>query len=118
MSLFQVYLRLRPPIAQNSTGQATKASEYLTVEPPEDEYAGDDESNQTRSWPTHVTAQPPNESRKRAVEKFAFTKVFEEQASQFDVFQECEMVSMVKDVLEGARDGVVATLGATGSGKV
>ncbi|EGD95178.1 kinesin family protein [Trichophyton tonsurans CBS 112818] len=60
-SLFQVYLRLRPPI-QNK--HDAKQEPFLSIEPPE----GDE------PFPTHITVQPPNDARKRAVEKFAFTK--------------------------------------------
>ena len=68
--------------------------------------------------PTHITLNPPSDSRKRAVEKFAFTKVFEEQAEQIDIFKGTGIVSLVEGVLGEARDGLVATLGVTGSGKV
>jgi len=52
------------------------------------------------------------------VEKFAFTKVFEEQAEQIDIFRGTGVVPLVEGVLGEARDGLVATLGVTGSGKV
>lgn len=69
--------------------------------------------------PTHITLNPPSDSRKRAVEKFAFTRVFEEQADQMDVFKGAGILPLVGGVLgEGRRDGLVATLGVTGSGKV
>lgn len=67
---------------------------------------------------THITLQPPADSRKRAVERFGFTKVFEENASQLDVFQDTGMEETVKGVMLEGRDGLVATLGVTGSGKV
>lgn len=104
-SLFQVYLRLRPPI-QNK--HDAKQEPFLSIEPPE----GDE------PFPTHITVQPPNDARKRAVEKFAFTKVFEEEATQLDVFQESGMPSLINAVLLENRDSLVATLGVTGSGKV
>ncbi|KAK2742365.1 hypothetical protein FQN55_007899 [Onygenales sp. PD_40] len=116
-SLFQVYLRLRPPMNPNTAAQASK-QEYLTVERPESQSTEeDDDGKESFAWPTHITVQPPNESRKRAVEKFAFTKVFEEDASQLELFEEAEMVSLIKGVLCERRDGLVATLGVTGSGK-
>ena len=68
--------------------------------------------------PTHITIHPPSDSRKRAVEKFAFTKVFEERAEQIDVFRGTGVVPLVEGVLGEGRDGLVATLGVTGSGKV
>lgn len=68
--------------------------------------------------PTHITLNPPSDSRKRAVEKFAFTKVFEEQAEQIDIFKGTGVVPLIEGVLGDGRDGLVATLGVTGSGKV
>lgn len=105
-SLFEVYLRLRPPYTQQQ--QEGYGERYLTVEPPE-KYGSD---------PTRILLQPPSESRKRAVEKFAFTKVFEEDAQQLDLFKGTRMDSLVKGVLCDGQDGMVATLGVTGSGKV
>jgi hypothetical protein len=73
--------------------------------------------------PTHVTIKPPvDDKRKRAVERFGFTRVFEEDAGQLDLFSGTGAVSMIEGVLgargrEG-RDGLLATLGVTGSGKV
>lgn len=109
-SLFQVYLRLRPPIAEN----LDESDRFLTVESPE----GQDDAEIVAPVPTHITLQPPNDSRKRAVERFGFTKVFEEGASQLDVFHDTGMESLVRGVLKEGRDGLVATLGVTGSGKV
>ncbi|EER26605.1 kinesin, putative [Coccidioides posadasii C735 delta SOWgp] len=114
-SLFQVYLRLRPPIGQNADLQNQK-SDYLIVEPPEEAGSSDD-TDGARLWSKYITVQPPNDSRKRAVEKFAFTKVFEERASQLEVFEETGMVPLIKGVLVEGRDGLVATLGVSGSGK-
>lgn len=68
--------------------------------------------------PTHITLNPPSDSRKRAVEKFAFTKVFEEPAEQIDIFRGTGAVPLVEGVIGEGRDGLVATLGVTGSGKV
>ncbi|OBS25322.1 hypothetical protein FPOA_05855 [Fusarium poae] len=103
-NLFEVYLRLRPPPLRNGDGER-----ILEVEPPEDD-----------SKATHVVLNPPTD-RRRAIEKFAFTQVFEEEASQLDVFHGTEIVPFVEGVLapqggEGT-DAVVATLGVTGSGK-
>jgi hypothetical protein len=114
-ALFQVYLRLRPPPASNNLYPALPTGErFLIVE-----QAKEDEQD---SAPTHITLNPPNDNRRRAVEKFAFTKVFEESASQLDVFEGTGVIPLIEGVLgpnggEG-RDGLLATLGVTGSGKV
>lgn len=110
-SLFQVYLRLRPPITQRHD----ESERFLTVEPPE---TSQDGGEIVVPVPTHVTLQPPSDSRKRAIERFGFTKVFEERASQLDIFHDTGMESLVRGVLKESRDGLVATLGVTGSGKV
>ncbi|KAI5862515.1 kinesin [Durotheca rogersii] len=103
-NLFQVYLRLRPPPAGNASGER-----FLLVEDP-----ADDES------PTHITLNPPND-RRRAIEKFAFTRVFEEDATQLDLFQGTRVLPLVEGVLAphggDGTDGLLATLGVTGSGK-
>ncbi|KAL1969604.1 hypothetical protein VTN77DRAFT_8157 [Rasamsonia byssochlamydoides] len=112
-SLFQVYLRLRPPITQQEASNAHPGERCLIVEPLTPTERTQDSANR----PTHITLQPPNDSRKRAVEKFAFTKVFEEDAGQLDVFEGTGMVSLINGVLNEGRDGLVATLGVTGSGK-
>ena len=83
---------------------------YLTVEPPCGESQG--------SKPTHITIRPPSDSRKRGVEKFAFSKVFEEEAGQLEIFRETGVIPLVEGVLGEGRDGLLATLGVTGSGKV
>jgi len=111
-SLFQVYLRLRPPI-QNQIPKAVDDEPWLIVEPPTS--TCDDLQD---SSPTHVTLQPPNDSRKRAVEKFGFTQVFREDATQLEIFESTGTVQLVKNILSTGRDGLVATLGVTGSGKV
>lgn len=105
-SLFDVYLRLRP-------STATNRERFLDVENhPESEQA-----------PTHITIKPPaDDHRKRAIEKFAFTRVYEEHAGQRELFESTGCVGLLEGVLgkdgrEG-RDGLVATLGVTGSGKV
>jgi hypothetical protein len=116
-SLFQVYLRLRPPTSQQPGASVER---YLIVEPPDAPPAtnGSENASTEPAAPTHITLQPPNDSRKRAVEKFAFTKVFEENSSQLDLLQGTGMVSLVKGALREGRDGLVATLGCSGSGKV
>ncbi|KAL2834940.1 P-loop containing nucleoside triphosphate hydrolase protein [Aspergillus cavernicola] len=111
-SLFQVYLRLRPPISQQQDDQSERC---LTVEEPETSHSGADEP--TITAPTHITLQPPSDGRKREVERFGFTRVFDESASQLNVFQDTGLPSLVKGVLIEQRDGLVATLGVTGSGK-
>ncbi|PMD63677.1 P-loop containing nucleoside triphosphate hydrolase protein [Hyaloscypha bicolor E] len=106
-ALFQVYLRLRPP----PTNQQIATERFLSVEEP----ANDDE------LPTHITLNPPNDNRRRAVEKFAFTTVFEEEATQLNLFHGTGVLPLVEGVLgpQGGdgRDGLLATLGVTGSGK-
>lgn len=103
-SLFDVYLRLRPsPTAGNER--------FLDVEHNDEDY------------PKHITIKPPsNDHRKRAVERFAFTRVFEEGAGQADLFDGVGVLPLIEGVLgrEGCegRDGLLATLGVTGSGKV
>ena len=103
-ALFDVYLRLRPSSASNK-------ERFLDVERLE------------HFAPTHVTVKPSaSDSRKRAVERFAFTRVFEEHAGQRELFESTGALQLVEGVLGGVRregrDGLVATLGATGSGKV
>ena len=104
-NLFQVYLRLRPPPARN-----TDPDRFLLVEEPEGDYA-----------PTHITLNPPSD-RRRAIEKFAFTRVFEEDATQLDLFHGTKVLPLVEGVLAphggDGTDGLLATLGVTGSGKV
>jgi hypothetical protein len=114
-ALFQVYLRLRPPPASNPLYPALATPErFLTVEVPQ--------GNAEDEVPTHITLNPPNDNRRRAVEKFGFTRVFEEDASQLDMFQGTGVIPLVEGVLGAnggdGRDGLLATLGVTGSGKV
>lgn len=104
-SLFEVYLRLRPSFAPN-------AERFLDVD------AANDKAD-----PTHITIHPPaHDQRRKAVETFKFTRVFEEEATQLDLFHGTGLDSMMQGVLgaEGreGRDGLFATLGVTGSGKV
>ncbi|RDW86847.1 kinesin family protein [Aspergillus mulundensis] len=111
-SLFQVYLRLRPPISQ----QADQPERCLTVEEPDASHSSNDGSSPA-SAPTHITTQPPSDARKRGVERFGFTQVFDESATQLNVFEDTGLQSLVKGVLLEQRDGLVATLGVSGSGK-
>ncbi|GKZ63919.1 hypothetical protein AnigIFM50267_000210 [Aspergillus niger] len=113
-SLFQVYLRLRPPMPQHLEEHAERC---LTIETPEPKVTAEDGQERATAFPTHITLQPPSDARKRAVERFGFTKVFEESASQLDVFHGTELDSLVRGVLVEGRDGLIATLGVTGSGK-
>lgn len=113
-SLFQVYLRLRPPIAQQDAANNQQGERCLNVEPPE----STDDTQDSSPGPAYITLQPPNDVRKRAIERFAFTKVFEEDATQLDVFQDTGMLSLIQAVVNEGRDALVATLGVTGSGKV
>ncbi|KAI0882937.1 P-loop containing nucleoside triphosphate hydrolase protein [Annulohypoxylon maeteangense] len=103
-NLFQVYLRLRPPPSGSSN-----AERFLLVEEPAEHNA-----------PTHITLNPPND-RRRAIEKFAFTQVFEENSTQLDLFQGTKVLPLVEGVLAphggDGTDGLLATLGVTGSGK-
>lgn len=113
-SLFQVYLRLRPPIQAHRE----RSDPWLIVEQPAvTEPVQDSEQPETMPCATHITLQPPNESRKRAIERFGFTKIFPEEASQLEVFDEIKVADNVKSVLQTGRDGLIATLGVTGSGK-
>ena len=60
---------------------------------------------------------PPQErNRFRAIEKFGFTRIFDELSEQKDVFAETVM-PLLQQAING-RDGTLATLGVTGSGKV
>ncbi|KAM3553356.1 hypothetical protein MY1884_006712 [Beauveria asiatica] len=106
-NLFEVYLRLRPP---PTAAAAAQTDRVLTVEMPD----GDGVK------PSHITLNPPSD-RRRAIERFGFTHVFAETASQLDVFSSTEIVKMIEGVLapKGGQgtDAVVATLGVTGSGK-
>lgn len=102
-----------------SQQDAQRAERFLTVEPPEcQEYTGENPADAPIPVPTHITLHPPSDNKKRAVEKFAFTKVFEETSSQLELFQDTQMDSLLSGVLLEGRDGLVATLGVTGSGKV
>lgn len=102
--LFDVYLRLRPQSSNPS-------DKFLDLEQPSD------------TQHNYITIKPPaSDHRKRAVERFGFTKVFEEQASQLDLFNGTSLLPLIEGVLapegKNGRDGLLATLGVTGSGKV
>lgn len=114
-SLFQVYLRLRPTMHQTAGKQAVEPW-LITEDALPKVQEGQDDTQ--RTYATHVTLQPPHESRKRAIERFGFTKVFPEQSSQLDLFEEIGAVENIQNVLKNGRDGLIATLGVTGSGKV
>ncbi|KAF2147824.1 P-loop containing nucleoside triphosphate hydrolase protein [Myriangium duriaei CBS 260.36] len=103
-ALFDVYLRLRPSYTPG-------AERFLDVE-----------ATQEGDYPTHITIKPPaNDHRKRAIEKFEFTKVFQEDAAQLDLFQSTGVPEIIEGVVGKdrgqGRDGLLATLGVTGSGK-
>ncbi|KAL7912567.1 kinesin [Trichoderma velutinum] len=103
-NLFEVYLRLRPPYPG-----ALQTERILDVEAAADNL-----------HPSHITLNPPPD-RRRAIERFGFTQVFEEDASQLDVFHCTDTSSLIEGVLApnggDGTDAVVATLGVTGSGK-
>lgn len=101
---------------QNTAKQST--APWLLVEQPTNQVQEKEGEQPIVSHPTHITLQPPNDSRKRAIERFGFTKVFPEGASQLDVFEEIAAVENVQNILNNGRDGLIATLGVTGSGKV
>jgi hypothetical protein len=115
MSLFQVYLRLRPPFNQMPK---QKPEQWLLLEPSTPAAIEQQEHGIKTSYSTHLTLQPPNDSRKRAIERFGFTKIFPEEASQLDLFEETGTAETIGNVLSTGRDGLIATLGVTGSGKV
>jgi len=95
--LFQVFLRLRPSSPQSSVSETP----FLT----------------TATGQNFVYVTPPQErNRFRAIEKFGFTRIFDELSEQKDVFAETVM-PLLQQAING-RDGTLATLGVTGSGKV
>ena len=111
-ALFDVYLRLRPP---------PNSSHLYPTLPSPDRFLSVEEAAEDAN-PTHITLNPPNDNRRRAIEKFAFTQVFEENATQLDIFHGTGVQPLIKGVLGAnnthGRDGLLATLGVTGSGKV
>ena len=124
--LFQVFLRLRPQQAAPPAQPAQSiypqlpsiAERFLTVEPTSPAIPHALASRSTGSRPTHIIIHPPRDSRRRAVEKFGFTEVFEEPTSQLEVFHGVDVEGLVAGVLREGRDALLATLGVTGSGKV
>lgn len=124
--LFQVFLRLRPPQASPAITPAPSSfypslppERFLTVEPPSPNSAAQPfASDAIEQRPTQITIHPLQDSRRRAVEKFGFTAVFEEPTSQLDVFNGVGVEGLVTGVLRDGRDALLATLGVTGSGKV
>ncbi|KAI9800532.1 MAG: hypothetical protein M1825_004081 [Sarcosagium campestre] len=118
-NLFEVYLRLRP---QSPPQPLSGPSLYPILPPPERFLTVEDpDPESSDGMPTHITINPPTDSRRRAVEKFGFTRVFQERASQLDVFEGAGVIPLVEGVLaangRAGRDALVATLGVTGSGK-
>lgn len=106
-SLFQVFLRLRPPPTLSHS--VTSPERILTVEEPSSEGTS-----------TSVVLTPPNDNRRKAVEKFTFTQIFKEDANQLDIFHGTNTLSLIERALgknEEGKDGLLATLGVTGSGK-
>ncbi|KAL7929645.1 kinesin [Trichoderma chlorosporum] len=103
-NLFEVFLRLRPPYPG-----APQTERILDVDA-----AG------VSLHPTHITLNPPPDRRK-TIERFGFSRVFEEDAGQLDVFHGTDTSSLIEGVLApnggDGTDAVVATLGVTGSGK-
>ena len=113
-SLFDVYLRLRPPHSLTS-------DRFLDID--DSEEVNETPESDTLVHKTHITIKPPaHDHRKRAVERFGFTRVFDESASQRHVFDGTDLLPVIQGVLgpdgRAGRDGLVATLGVTGSGKV
>lgn len=97
--LFEVFLRLRPSSPQSSVAE----SRFLATTP---------------GHPcVYVTPPSAERNRSRAIEKFAFTRVFDEQSGQREVFEET-VLPLLEDAVVRGRDGTLATLGVTGSGKV
>jgi hypothetical protein len=90
----------------------------LAVEYLESKDAAENSQEEPTPTATHIILQPPSDARKRTVERFGFTKVFEESASQLNIFEDTGLDSIIKGVLLEGRDGLIATLGVTGSGKV
>lgn len=85
----------------------------MTVLPPVPTASDEDIEYGTK---TQVTIHPPSNHRSQKIETFSFTEVFEETCGQADVFG--RIVAPILDgVLKDGRDGMLATLGVTGSGK-
>lgn len=93
---FQVFLRLRPSSEQSSVSP----TRFISATP----------------GVPHVFVTPPDRKGTRPIDKFSFTKVFDEDADQMEVFADT-VFPMLQDCLKG-QDAMLATLGVTGSGKV
>ncbi|KAF3923130.1 Kinesin-4 [Dactylellina cionopaga] len=106
---FQVYLRLRPP----HIGHPSLDEPFLTVLPPSPTASDQDIENGTK---TQVTIHPPSNHRSQKIETFHFTEVFDEACGQADLFSGV-VAPILNGVLKDGRDGLLATLGVTGSGK-
>ncbi|KAF8243348.1 P-loop containing nucleoside triphosphate hydrolase protein [Wilcoxina mikolae CBS 423.85] len=92
---FQVFLRLRPSSPQSSISDFR----FLSTAPGQ----------------CNIYVTPPERTRARTVDRYSFTKVFDETSQQLDVFKDT-ILQLVQDAIKG-RDGMLATLGVTGSGK-
>lgn len=95
---FRVYLRLRPSFKpSNGTTRFINASldkNHIYISPPT----------------THTSNRAPS------IDKYSFTRVFDESSQQVDVFIETAL-PLVRDAITKGHDGMLATLGVTGSGK-
>ncbi|EPS40012.1 hypothetical protein H072_6191 [Dactylellina haptotyla CBS 200.50] len=105
---FQVFLRLRPPHSNSILDEP-----FLTVLPPSLTASDDDIETGTK---TQVTIHPPSHHRSQKIETFSFTEVIDESCGQGDVFGRI-VAPILTPVLQDGRDGMLATLGVTGSGK-
>ncbi|KAK6356660.1 hypothetical protein TWF718_001000 [Orbilia javanica] len=108
---FQVFLRLRPPYHQSPT--SPNEGRFLTVLPPIPTDSDEDIEHETR---TQVTLHPPPNHRSQKIDTFSFTEVFDETCGQAEIFGRT-VVPILDGVLRDGRDGMLATLGVTGSGK-
>lgn len=115
-SLFEVYLRLRPG-NQDVVPDTQPTKKWLSVEQPLSPASGQGEQNDS-SIASHINLQPPDGSRKRAVERFGFTRVFEGDSSQLDIFESIGGPNLIRNVVSDRNDSLIATLGVSGSGKV
>ncbi|CAG79390.1 P-loop containing nucleoside triphosphate hydrolase protein [Yarrowia lipolytica] len=96
-----VYLRLRKDDEQPSSRPSSATDKpYLEI-------ASDD--------PSTIITNPPEKSRTRTKEKFAFSEVFDG-STQEEVYKKV-MLPMVKNVVTGSGDGLLFAMGTTGSGK-
>jgi hypothetical protein len=92
---FQVFLRLRPSNPHSSI------SDFRFIS--------------AANGQCHIFVTPPERTRTRAIDRYSFTKVFDETSQQLDVFKGT-VLPLVEGAIKG-RDGMLATLGVTGSGK-